>query len=192
MASHQQENEERQVGSGSSESSTSRSMAIESLLNPSDDDALTASSNSSRDCDSRSRSGSIQSFFDDDSTVRGHRTSLPIRVRQESLTDSASLTAKPRENRPTYLMEEVHFIWYHRVDLRMDWVDVKQAYNEQFPTRQRRGFQGIQCKYYRCMSNSGLPGVRQRDRSARPEERYGMRARTGLVYPWMRDRAAGL
>lgn len=190
MASQQHENEERQAGS--SESSTSRSMAIESLLNPSDDDALTASSNSSRDCDSRSRSGSVQSFFDEDSTIRGNRASLPSRGRQRSLTGAASLTAKPRENRPTYLMEEVHFIWYHRVDLRMDWVDVKQAYNEQFPTRQRRGFQGIQCKYYRCMSNSGLPGVRQRDRSARPEERYGMRARTGLVYPWVRDRSARL
>lgn len=190
MASQQHESEEQQVSS--SDSSGPRSMAIESLLNPSDDDALTASSNSCRESESRSRSGSVQSFFDDDTTVRGHRTSLPIRGRQRSPTGAGSLTARPRENRPTYLMEEVHFIWYHRVDLRMDWVDVKQAYNAQFPTRQRRGFQGIQCKYYRCMSNSGLPGVRQRDRSARPEERYGMRARTGLAYPWMKDRSARL
>ena len=190
MASQQPESEEQQICS--SESSSYRSMAIESLLNPSDDDALTASSNSSRERDSRSRSGSIQSFFEDDNTARGHQTSLAVRGHQRSLTGAGSLTSRPRENRPTYFMEEVHFIWYHRVDLHMDWADVKQAYNAQFPTRQRKGFQGIQCKYYRCMSNSGLPGVRQRDRSARPEERYGMRARTGLVYPWMRDRTAKL
>lgn len=190
MASQQFESEEQQFGS--SESSTSRSMAIESLLNPSDEDALTASPNSSGEYDSRSRSGSVQSFFEDDNTVARHQLSLPVRERQQSVTGAGTMTARPRENRPTYFMEEVHFIWYHRVDLRLDWADVKQAYNAQFPTRQRKGFQGIQCKYYRCMSNSGLPGVRQRDRSARPEERYGMRVRTGLVYPWMKDRTTRL
>ena len=185
MASRRHENEKPQ--NREPESSSSRSMAIESLLNPSDDDRLTASPNSMRGYDSRSRSGSVQGSFEDDNADRGHQTSLPIRGCQQPRSDG-STTVQPRENRPTYFMEEVHFIWYHRVDLRMDWADVKQAYNAQFPTRQRKGFQGIQCKYYRCMSNSGLPGVRQRDRSARPEERYGMQARTGLVYPWMRDR----
>ena len=92
-----------------------------------------------------------------------------------------------REFRPTYHQEEEYFIWYHRVDLNMDWTEVKNAYNVQFPGRQRRGFQGIQCKYYRCAEIHGVPPVRERNKSEAAHQTYGVRKYAPNVwYPWMR------
>lgn len=111
--------------------------------------------------------------------------------------------------RPTYQQEEEYFIWYHRVDLGLDWRDVRTAYNAQFPNRQRRGFQGIQCKYYRCCETHGIPRVRERNRGGVGAVGgggggngggvggvggggYGVRQRLpGLWYPWM-ERKAGM
>ena len=95
-----------------------------------------------------------------------------------------------REFRPTYNPEEEYFIWYHRVDLNMDWTEVKNAYNRQFPGRQRRGFQGIQCKYYRCAENHGVPPVRERNKTTAASKLYGVRAKCPQIwYPWMRPEA---
>ncbi|KAL8785300.1 MAG: hypothetical protein Q9213_003445 [Squamulea squamosa] len=90
-----------------------------------------------------------------------------------------------REFRPTYTEEEVHFIWYHRVDLGWEWKEVLNAFHSQFPGR-LRGASGIQCKYYRHLEGHGIPQVRQRDRKAMAAQEYGIRATTGLWYPWMR------
>ena len=92
-----------------------------------------------------------------------------------------------REFRPTYSEEETLFIWYHRIDLGYDWQDITHAYNRQFPERAREGPGGIQCRYYRCCSDNNIPKVRERRRSASSAEEYGMRARTGLWYPWMKN-----
>ncbi|KAL9597254.1 MAG: hypothetical protein Q9179_004320 [Wetmoreana sp. 5 TL-2023] len=91
-----------------------------------------------------------------------------------------------REFRPTYSEEEINFIWYYRIDLGWEWREVLDAFSEQFPNRQRRDVGGIQCKYYRHLESYGIPQVRQRDRKVSAVEQYGMRARTGLWYPWMR------
>lgn len=113
-----------------------------------------------------------------------------------SLTSSLSLASSRssvapnegrRQFRPTYLEEEVYFIWYHRIDLGYDWQDINDAYNAQFPDRRREGFGGIQCKYYRYCEEFGIPKVRQRNRAAPQVREYGMRSRTGLYYPWMRQ-----
>jgi len=101
--------------------------------------------------------------------------------------------------RPTYQQEEEYFIWYHRVDLGLDWRDVRSAYNAQFPNRQRRGFQGIQCKYYRCCETHGIPRVRERNRGGGvavvgggATGGYGVRQKLpGLWYPWM-ERKPGM
>ena len=92
-----------------------------------------------------------------------------------------------REFRPTYSEEETLFIWYHRIDLGYDWQDICNAYNAQFPNRPREGPGGIQCRYYRCCSDNNIPKVRERRRSASSADEYGMRARTGLYYPWMKN-----
>jgi len=92
-----------------------------------------------------------------------------------------------REHRPTYSEEETLFIWYHRIDLGYDWADISNAYNAQFPDRRREDVGGIQCRYYRCCQDNNIPKVREPRRSASSAEEYGMRARTGLWYPWMRE-----
>ncbi|MCJ1340868.1 hypothetical protein MMC09_006164 [Bachmanniomyces sp. S44760] len=108
---------------------------------------------------------------------------------RRALSRSSQISRERREFRPTYTQEENHFLWYHREDLRMDWTDVKRAFMEQFPHRDRKGVQGIQCKYYRFTEEIGLPKIRQRTRG--PADRnYGIRIRLpGVWYPWMRPRS---
>lgn len=91
-----------------------------------------------------------------------------------------------RQFRPPYSEEEVDFIWYHRIDLGYDWADVERAYQHQFPNSGREGFTGIQCKYYRFCDEKGIPKVRDRSKESSQVELYGMRARSGRTYPWMR------
>ncbi len=91
-----------------------------------------------------------------------------------------------RPFRPPYSEEEVDFIWYHRIDLGYEWADVERAYQHQFPNSGREGFTGIQCKYYRFCDEKGIPKVRDRSKENSQVELYGMRARSGRTYPWMR------
>ena len=163
----------------------SRSMAIESLLNPPQEERNPPP----RYRESRSNSYQSQGSSSPES-VGFNRLRQPRQDydrRRRPLSRSSSIARERREFRPTYLQEEEYFIWYHRVDLGLDWSDVRQAYNAQFPQRQRRGFQGIQCKYYRCCDQYGIPKVRQRSRALTADEAYGVRNRLpGLWYPWMR------
>lgn len=107
--------------------------------------------------------------------------------RTSSVSSRSSSTRDRRQHRPQYLEEEVYFIWYHRIDLGYEWQDITNAYNAQFPDRKREGFGGIQCKYYRYCEEFGIPKVRHRNRAASQVDEYGMRARTGLLYSWMRN-----
>lgn len=109
------------------------------------------------------------------------------RPRVSSVSPRSPGTKERRQFRPTYSDEEVYFIWYYRIDLGFDWQDINNAYNAQFPDRPREGFGGIQCKYYRYCEEFGIPKVRHRDRGASQVMEYGMRSRTGLSYPWMRN-----
>ena len=108
------------------------------------------------------------------------------RRRTPSLS-STKVSGNRREFRPTYSDEEANFIWYHRLDLGWEWSDITEAFNKQFPERTRDGAGGIQCKYYRCCSDNNIPKVRERRRSPSAADEYGMKAKTRLHYPWMRD-----
>lgn len=131
------------------------------------------------------RTSPLQPAYDRSGSLRPpHITQQRART---SSAPSAKFSGTRREFRPTYSEEEALFIWYHRLDLGLDWADVTEAYNKQFPDRPREGCGGIQCKYYRCCQDNNIPKVRERRRSASAAEDYGMRARTGLHYPWMRD-----
>ena len=170
----------------SPDSTRPRTMAIQSLLNPASNPPLSTSSSPIRD--EGEVQGRVSMSPDYGGESQFQQTSPTEDQRRLSSSSSSSSARERREFRPTYLQEEEYFIWYHRVDLGMDWPDVKQAYNAQFPQRQRRGFQGIQCKYYRCCETYGVPRVRDRNRAASPAESYGVRSRLpGLWYPWMRD-----
>ncbi|OJD19403.1 hypothetical protein AJ78_00673 [Emergomyces pasteurianus Ep9510] len=77
---------------------------------------------------------------------------------------SSAIVERRRAPRPKYDEEEMYFIWYHRVDLRQEWKEVRESFNAQFPNRQRRGFQGIQCKYYRFIKEKNCPTLREQRR----------------------------
>ncbi|KAM5438606.1 hypothetical protein MferCBS31731_004897 [Microsporum ferrugineum] len=97
-------------------------------------------------------------------------TSSPRPYRRErfpsvsSGTSSAAVPERRRPPRPKYDEEEMYFIWYHRVDLGQEWKQVRECFNAQFPNRQRTGFQGIQCKYYRFIKEKNCPTLREQRR----------------------------
>ncbi|MCJ1468616.1 hypothetical protein MMC07_007245 [Pseudocyphellaria aurata] len=114
-------------------------------------------------------------------------SSVNGRPRTSSSASSSPGTKERRPFRPAYSDEEAHFIWYCRIDLGYNWWYLTNAYNARFPDRPRASIGGIQCKYYRHCEATGIPKVRDRGRGARQVLKYGMRSRTGLTYPWMRD-----
>ncbi|PYH94128.1 hypothetical protein BO71DRAFT_241363 [Aspergillus ellipticus CBS 707.79] len=123
------------------------------------------------------------------------------RDRYDSVSSSSSnAPERRRPPRPKYEEEEMYFIWYHRVDLCQEWKEVRESFNQQFPSRQRRGFQGIQCKFYRFIKEKQCPTLREQRRmrdgdflregagladSASP--RFGVIDWAGVWYPWMRE-----
>jgi hypothetical protein len=88
----------------------------------------------------------------------------------------------------------MYFIWYHRVDLCQKWKEVRENFNRQFPNRQRRGFQGIQCKFYRFIKEKNCPMPRKwrrmREGSTMTDSgapRFGVVQWAQVWYPWMRE-----
>ena len=126
------------------------------------------------------------------------------RERFSSVSSGSSTNGdRRRAPRPKYEEEEMYFIWYHRVDLGQEWKDVREAFNRQFTNRQRSGFQGIQCKFYRFIKEKKCPTLREQRRlrdglflregasaalvdDANGAPRYGVREYTKVWYPWMR------
>ncbi|KAL4927382.1 uncharacterized protein BDV17DRAFT_266812 [Aspergillus undulatus] len=112
-----------------------------------------------------------------------------------------------RPPRPKYEEEEMYFIWYHRVDLCQEWKEVRESFNRQFPARQRSGFQGIQCKFYRFIKEKKCPTLREQRRMRDGEflrqdtvptpastggfhggaPQFGVVEWMGVWYPWMRE-----
>ena len=164
-----------------------RSMAIHDMLNPPEGESSTAPRNQSAQVDSdedRQMSRSPESLGSSRRPSPNH--SSHGRHRTFPTSSRTPMARAPRQFRPPYSDEEIHFIWYHRIDLGYEWSDITRAYNAQFPQRQREGFGGIQCKYYRLRDAYNIPRVRNRDRSNSPAGAYGMRKTTGLRYPWMK------
>ena len=127
----------------------------------------------------------------------------PSRERYGSVSSSSSTngTDRRRPPRPKYEEEEMYFIWYHRVDLCQEWKEVRESFNRQFPNRQRRGFQGIQCKFYRFIKEKKCPTLREQRRMRDGEflregaalgpdsgaPRFGVVEWAHVWYPWMRE-----
>lgn len=64
--------------------------------------------------------------------------------------------------RYTYSKEQAAFIWHCRIDLGMSWDQVKMEYGNHW--NQIRDKSGLQCKYYRMLSEHGIHGVREQSR----------------------------
>lgn len=136
-------------------------------------------------------------------------------VASRASTSSTATTAstglemgdRRRPPRPKYEEEEMYFIWYHRVDLCQEWKEVRECFNRQFPNRQRSGFQGIQCKFYRFIRDKKCPTLREQRRMRDGEflqgpsspqhsssgsegmgpPKFGVVEWVGVWYPWMRE-----
>ncbi|KAJ5655796.1 hypothetical protein N7507_007746 [Penicillium longicatenatum] len=131
----------------------------------------------------------------------GHSSPDPYhqRERYDSVSSSSSNNGNDRRRppRPKYEEEEMYFIWYHRVDLCQEWKEVRESFNRQFPSRQRRGFQGIQCKFYRFIKEKQCPTLREQRRMRDGEflregaesgaPRFGVIEWANVWYPWMRE-----
>ncbi|KAJ5102744.1 hypothetical protein N7532_003273 [Penicillium argentinense] len=125
------------------------------------------------------------------------------RERYDSVSSTSSNNGADRRRppRPKYEEEEMYFIWYHRVDLCQEWKEVRESFNRQFPSRQRRGFQGIQCKFYRFIKEKKCPTLREQRRMRDGEflregaalgpdsgaPRFGVIEWANVWYPWMRE-----
>ncbi|KAL2006352.1 hypothetical protein VTN00DRAFT_10006 [Thermoascus crustaceus] len=138
-------------------------------------------------------------------TGSAHSSPGPYRCQRFNSVSSNSTTVSERRRppRPKYEEEEMYFIWYHRVDLSQEWKEVRESFNKQFPTRQRRGFQGIQCKFYRFIKEKKCPTLREQRRMRDGEfiarngskysetlPRFGVVQWMGMWYPWMRESKA--
>ncbi|KAL2005543.1 hypothetical protein VTN00DRAFT_2754 [Thermoascus crustaceus] len=134
-----------------------------------------------------------------------HSSPGPYRCHRFNSVSSKSTTVSEsgRPPRPKYEEEEMYFIWYYRVDLNQEWKEVRESFNRQFPTRQRRGFQGIQCKFYRFIREKECPTLREQRRMRNGEfiarngskcsetlPRFGVVQWMGVWYPWMRESKA--
>lgn len=93
-----------------------------------------------------------------------------------------------REARPTYTEEEQMFIWYFRTDLEMCWDDVHSEFLRHGFRRRDKG--GLQCKFYRVLSDWDVPKVRSQAKKLRSEKhntvgQFGLVQRTTRRYSWM-------
>ncbi|MCJ1240895.1 hypothetical protein MMC14_008899 [Varicellaria rhodocarpa] len=100
-----------------------QTMTIQSLLNPAEDTYRTRSlSGTTNGDDDRSRGSTSP-----DSTEDIHPVQIATEDLRRNSSRSSSSARERREFRPTYLQEEEYFIWYHRIDLGMDWTDASNA-----------------------------------------------------------------
>ncbi|MCJ1453030.1 hypothetical protein MMC28_003375 [Mycoblastus sanguinarius] len=196
-----------------------RSMTIQDMLNPSDEDARrsppTPSSPSSSDEErgpprpTRTDHSSQRSIGSPRSGPHSHRVDRSPRPggrsRRPSATPSAQssgsrlprspeVPARTRSFRPTYNPEEVAFIWYLRIDRGYLWPDIMDAFNARFARSEdeKRDVPGLQCRYYRLVTENDIPNVRNRRRDQNVVDNYGYepRARAGrqIWYPWLNSR----
>ena len=189
-----------------------RSMTIQDMLNPSDEEIKRSpksqwnQSSSEEDRQpSRYHSRSPickKGFKSSQTTIHTRRGSAshapkggsrrPSHRLNRSPSSSPDLASKEtRAFRHPYTTEEVHFIWYLRIDRGYLWPDLLDAFNAHFchNGRVKRVLGGLQCRYYRLLGQNNIPQVRML-RTADMVQRYGMiatLARNGChpTYSWL-------
>lgn len=182
-----------------------RSMNIEDILNPSDE-------NPTR----KQQPESPKSVKDDKKVPRKpgspqgyrHPRSGPLSPKAKASARSQGGSRPPprgrgsgspenpsrtRAFRPGYTEEEEMFIWYLRIDCGYSWTAIADAYNARFSQdgQGQRRIPGLQCKFYRITEANGLPHVRAMRRTRDTVSRCGMRAITGHTredWPWLDGR----
>ena len=117
---------------------------------------------------------------------------LPRSDLRELSPQPAQMPRKPREPRQSikYTREELHFLWYHRLDLGLGWEEVEAQFNRRF--RPERNKPGLQCKYYRVLENEGVARTRLQARlrdnlATNLVSQFGIIQKTNYRYSWMRE-----
>lgn len=113
----------------------------------------------------------------------------PHRRFQDSRRVSSHARTRRRAARPKYDEERTLFVWYNRTDLGRPWPRVLCEYRQEF--RECRNKPGLQCKFYRTLSEWNVEKVRAQKRTSRdlPGDcvgRYGVIQRTNRRYRWMK------
>ena len=188
-----------------------RSMTIQDMLNPSDEEVkhspktkssqlisdkdLRLSANHSRTPVSRQSKKSPRS--DTHTRRSASYTSKDgsrrlSRRRTRSASSSSKTAQKTRAFRPAYSIEEQHFIWYLRIDRGYLWPDILDAFNARFSRNGgQRKLNGLQCRYYRLLDQHGIPQLRTFG-TADVVQKHGMeaslvRTKPDVTYPWLGD-----
>lgn len=65
-----------------------------------------------------------------------------------------------REKRDSYNEDQKYFIWYHRIVLGRSWERIEKDFEDHFG--QRRSKSGLQCRFYRVLSEKGSGKVRDK------------------------------
>lgn len=167
--------------------STRRSMNIEDILNPCDED--TKRSPGSLQGNRAPRFG--QHSHAADTSARSLECSRPPPPHRGS--GSPDVPSRTRAFRPAYSDEEQHFIWYLRIDCGYSWTAIADFYNARFSQdgEGRREIPGLQCRFYRTTEANGLPNVREMRRTRHTVQRCAMREITGYTrekYSWLDGR----
>ena len=105
---------------------------------------------------------------------------------QGSRQTSRTGMTNPKGYRRPYTEEQVMWLWFFFIDIRMPWDEVIKKYNVDWSTGVERKKTGTQCRFYRLAKQYGLPGRRQMKGS--PEEkahRWGMWPIVRRSYQWM-------
>lgn len=182
-------------------------MEIRSILNPSIDQTNPAAPGN---CSIPS--ACIESRFYAPQSSAGLRPTYPkewprlspnynYAIRRETWLSTAQAVARSdaphyrgsrRPVRTQYDEEEMHFVWYHLIDLSEPWNHVRDNFNSQFSKRGHREIEELQYEFYQFLRQNNYPGMRQQRNMLdeipreKPFPRYRVVQWTGIWYPWMR------
>ena len=171
-------------------------MSISNLLNPPVDVVIMDSQTDDSDSDDVDPDGSLH-IKEECNEVRDitavqyieHAAYSPVEPKKLSM----KAQAKPRDFRPAYEIEQGHFLWFFKIDKGLDWNSIYDAFKVTFP-QSHRDKPGLQCKFYRVLSEYGMPNQRELARLPTEQLRsqYGFQSNRRERYSWSFKHGSGL
>lgn len=166
-------------------------MSIENLLNPTDDEAV-AEGHAIVDEKSDLVGSAIRVFIEyksdgpsDASSTQSPEAFSRAISPSKSTSSSSSTQSKPRDFRPAYEAEQGYFLWWSKIDQDQDWPTISETFRATFPEDGRKK-PGLQCKFYRVLSDHGMPTQRVLARMPAEQRKghYGFLSNRNERYSW--------
>ena len=105
-----------------------------------------------------------------------------------SMASASIQRGQPRPPRYRYSGEEPYFLYYHKRDLGLPWDSINELYDQHFGNARSKG--GLQCKFYRILSDWNMSSERSENRTRRrrpsDEGSTALSIEYDRPYPWMR------